>query len=119
MVSDNEIFEACKSLKPNDVIQFETKMNRPAECRIQTAKVSSVVVEENEVSIVYVPCKLDDSVQCGFGCAFFSPQGNKSHKSGHYGWQWVKKVGEEFPNGSRYNPSVKLYKNPGYDLVNI
>jgi hypothetical protein len=106
-------------LKVNDVIRFRIVMRRPAIDEYRSARLSAVDFDpaKNSVNLTYVPCKLPDSVQCGFGCTFFTPQENPAHAVGKWGWQSIEVVGTEKPQ-PRFDPPC-LFRNPGYDLVNM
>lgn len=69
-------------------------------------------LQNNGWSFTYVPCSRPDSIQCGFGCAF------ALDTPGQWGIQSTKVVGREYPRRWDTQP-VCLYKNPGYDSVNL
>ena len=119
MVKNSELFEAAKKLKPNDVIEFRVLMRRPEIDEVRSARIASmgVAADKEQVNITYVPCKRQNSVQCGFGCTFVTPHDDNANAKHKWGWQWIKVVGTEEPRKWPSGPS--LYKNPGYDLVNM
>lgn len=116
---NTEAFEIAKTLKPGHVIEFRCIMRAPASDCIQTAKIKSVgLTESGSIGITYIPCDRPNSVQCGFGCHFIAEDGEKGRTE--WGWQWIRIIGEEAlcHNGPRFS-GASLYKNPGFDLVNI
>jgi hypothetical protein len=119
MTRDTEMYEVARTLKVNDVIEYRLIMRSPPIDEVRSARIAEITVRDDreQVDITYVSCSRPNTVQCGFGCTFIAPAPNSSHAAGKWGWQWIKKVGEE---KSRTTPTPpNLYKNPGYDLVNM
>jgi hypothetical protein len=111
---------AC-TLKPNDVVLEHCKMRNPHtrewEMKYRSFRVNSAIVGETGVSIMYTPCNRQDSVQCGFGHLFISPVDCGNHRYGEWGTQHMDVIGAEAPASQHKMPN--LYRNPGYDLVNM
>ncbi len=116
MVTNQELFEIGKTLKIRDVIRVFVKMK--AYEKFESMLITNVgMTEKGGIAITYVPCKQPDSVQCGFGCHFLGPEPTGANSAGRWGWQSIEVIGQEKP--IKYSQGIQLYKNPGYDLVNI
>jgi hypothetical protein len=115
------IYEVARKLVPGDVIKQRVIMKDARHCRTETALVTeaSYDPDNEQVNITYKPCKRPDSVQCGFGCTFFQPIDNPAHAAGKWGCQSLEVVGYQELGNARSYRGPNLYKNPGYDLVNM
>lgn len=114
------LFDTAKQLKVNDVILVRSKMKRGEEvfsCRVSyiledVGLPTSIYPGIPIVRVGYVPCSRPDSRQCGFGSNSIPEDGARE-----WGWQTIEVVGSEGPRPTCALPS--LYKNPGYDRVNM
>src|SRR6185312_4699705 len=100
---NEKLFAQAKILKVNDVVRVTALVKHDHTGRVHperildtfTCRVSSIEVEEQCVNLTYVPCRRDDTIQCGFGCHFIRTDNCKACKEGVYGWQSIEVIGTE------------------------